>query len=521
MHGRVQYSSNGSFATSTSTGPIRLFVIAGNYSGLHPRDIPIDNKWTDREYWTLLLPCLFGHQYRMCLPCVCLRSLLPSDSKGSLFPTTLVPNSFGRAQVGPTYVFCKVIIRRTKVSPPLSTFKASILPAKASEETSEKMEGLVSFQPFPSSVIQRRFSTVYLHRLTRSSSSSSCAPLRAQQSGITGGSESVSSALEGKVSEQEVVIYQDEVVASQGIRIRRRPPTGPPLHYVGPFEFRLQNEGNTPRNILEEIVWNKDKEVTLMKEKRPLYTLKKALETVPPPRDFIGALRSAHQRTGLPGLIAEVKKASPSRGILREDFDPVAIAQAYEKGGAACLSVLTDEKYFKGSFENLQAIREAGVKCPLLCKEFIIEAWQIYYGRSKGADAVLLIASVLPDLDIKYMIKICKILGMATLVEVHDEREMDRVLAIEGVELIGINNRNLEAFEVDIGITKRLLEGERGELIRQKDILVVGESGLFTPEDIAFVQEAGVKAVLVGESLVKQSDPGQGISALFGRDVSG
>ncbi|KAF2533817.1 hypothetical protein F2Q70_00032088 [Brassica cretica] len=325
----------------------------------------------------------------------------------------------------------------------------------------------------------------------------------------------------GQVSEQEVVIYQDEVVASQGIRIRRRPPTGPPLHYVGPFEFRLQNEGNTPRNILEEIVWNKDKEVTLMKEKRPLYTLKKALETVPPPRDFIGALRSAHQRTGLPGLIAEVKKASPSRGILREDFDPVAIAQAYEKGGAACLSVLTDEKYFKGSFENLQAIREAGVKCPLLCKEFIIEAWQIYYGRSKGADAVLLIASVLPDLDIKYMIKICKILGMATLVEVHDEREMDRVLAIEGVELIGINNRNLETFEVDIGITKRLLEGERGELIRQKDILVVGESGLFTPEDIAFVQEAGVKAVLVGESLVKQSDPGQGISALFGRDVSG
>jgi indole-3-glycerol phosphate synthase len=163
---------------------------------------------------------------------------------------------------------------------------------------------------------------------------------------------------------------------------------------------------------------------------------------------------------------------------------------------------------------------EAGVKCPLLLKEFIVEAWQIYYGRSKGADAVLLIASVLPDLDIKYMIKICKILGMATLVEVHDEREMDRVLAIEGVELIGINNRNLETFEVDLGITKKLLEGERGELIRQKDILVVGESGLFTPEDIAFVQEAGVKAVLVGESLIKQSDPGKAISTLFGRDVS-
>ncbi|XP_019095530.1 PREDICTED: indole-3-glycerol phosphate synthase, chloroplastic-like isoform X1 [Camelina sativa] len=384
------------------------------------------------------------------------------------------------------------------------------------------MEGLcLTLQPLPSSAIQRRLSTFNFHnRLTKPSS---CAPLRAhQKSGITEGSDS---ALEGKVSdlkisEQEVNIYQNEVVESQGIKIRRRPPTGPPMHYVGPFEFRLQNEGNTPRNILEEIVWHKDKEVSQMKERKPLYTLKKALDNVPPAQDFIGALRSAHQRTGLPGLIAEVKKASPSRGILREDFNPVEIAQAYEKGGAACLSVLTDEKYFKGSYENLQAIREAGVKCPLLLKEFIVEAWQIYYGRSKGADAVLLIASVLPDLDIKYMIKICKILGMATLVEVHDEREMDRVLAIEGVDLIGINNRNLETFEVDLGITKKLLEGERGELIRQKDILVVGESGLFTPEDIAFVQEAGVKAVLVGESLIKQSDPGKAISTLFGRDIS-
>lgn len=380
----------------------------------------------------------------------------------------------------------------------------------------KKMEAaLLSLQPFPSSATQRRLSPFNLHNtLTRPSS---YAPLRAQKSGITEGSDS---ALEAKVSEQEVGMYQNEVVESQGIRIRRRPPTGPPLHYVGPFEFRLQNEGNTPRNILEEIVWHKDKEVAQMKERKPLYSLKKALDNVPPAKDFIGALRSAHQRTGLPGLIAEVKKASPSRGILREDFNPVEIAQAYEKGGAACLSVLTDDKYFKGSYENLQAIMEAGVKCPLLLKEFIVEAWQIYYGRSKGADAVLLIASVLPDLDIKYMIKICKILGMATLVEVHDEREMDRVLAIEGVELIGINNRNLETFEVDLGITKKLLEGERGELIRQKDILVVGESGLFTPEDIAFVQEAGVKAVLVGESLIKQSDPGKAISTLFGRDVS-
>ncbi|XP_058723826.1 indole-3-glycerol phosphate synthase, chloroplastic-like [Vicia villosa] len=330
--------------------------------------------------------------------------------------------------------------------------------------------------------------------------------------------ESVVEAL--KVKEWEVGMFHNEVAATQGIKIRRRPPTGPPSHYVGPFQFLLQNEGNTPRNILEEIVWNKDKEVAQLKERKSLGMVYKALGNAPPVRDFIGALRAANERTGLPGLIAEVKKASPSRGILRENFDPVEIAQSYEKGGAACLSVLTDEKYFKGSFENLELIRNAGVKCPLLCKEFIIDAWQLYYARSKGADAVLLIAAILPDLDIKYMIKICKILGLTALVEVHDEREFDRVLGIEGVELIGINNRNLETFELDISTTKKLLEGERGKIIRERNIIMVGESGLFTPEDIAYVQEAGVRAVLVGESIVKQSDPGKGISNLFGKDIS-
>ncbi|KAF2292463.1 hypothetical protein GH714_023087 [Hevea brasiliensis] len=284
-----------------------------------------------------------------------------------------------------------------------------------------------------------------------------------------------------QVKEWEVGMLQNELAASQGIRIRRRPPTGPPLHYVGPFEFHVQNEGGTPRNILEEIIWHKDMEVS-----------QKSLENAPPSRDFIAALREANLKTGLPGLIAEVE-----------------IAQAYERGGAACLSVLTDEKFFKGSFENLEAIRKAGVKCPLLCKEFVMDSWQIYYARIKGADAILLIAAVLPDLDIRYMVKICKMLGLAALVEVHDEREMDRVLGIEGIELIGINNRNLETFEVDISNTSFLKESE-----------VVGESGLFTPDDIAYVQEAGVKAVLVGESIVKQSDPGKGITGLFGKDIS-
>ncbi|KAH6819502.1 Aldolase-type TIM barrel family protein [Perilla frutescens var. frutescens] len=353
----------------------------------------------------------------------------------------------------------------------------------------------------------------------------SVSSMKAQQVEISAGLSSVSDAGISdkdalKLKEWEVGMFQDEIAASQGIKIRRRPPTEPPLHYVGPFEFHLQNEGNTPRDVLEEIVWHKDIEVSQMKERKPLSMLKKLLDNAPPVRDFVGALKAANSRTGVPGLIAEVKKASPSRGILREDFDPIQIAKAYEKGGAACLSVLTDEKFFQGSFENLEAIRNSGLQCPLLCKEFVVDAWQIYYARVKGADAVLLIAAVLPDLDIKYMIKLCKLLGLAALVEVHDEREMDRVLAIEGIELVGINNRDLGTFKVDISNTKKLLEGERGERIRDKGIIVVGESGLFTPADIAYVQGAGVKAVLVGESIVKQKDPTAGIVELFGKDIA-
>ncbi|XP_021763518.1 indole-3-glycerol phosphate synthase, chloroplastic-like [Chenopodium quinoa] len=323
-----------------------------------------------------------------------------------------------------------------------------------------------------------------------------------------------------KIKEWEARILQEEMAASQGITIRRRPPIAPPSGYDGPFEVQIQDMSNTPRNILEEIIWYKDVEVSQFKERRPLDDLEKAVDDAPPARDFIGAVRAAYQRTGFPGLIAEVKKASPSRGILREDFNPIEVAKAYEKGGAACLSVLTDEKFFQGCFENLEAIRHAGVKCPLLCKEFIVDAWQIYYARTKGADAVLLIAGVLPDLDIKYFLNLCKKLGLAALVEVHDEMEMDRVLGIEGIELIGINNRDLETFKVDIGNTRKLLDARRLEILSQRDIIVVGESGLFTPADINYVQEAGVKAVLVGESLVKQTDPAKGIATLFGKDIS-
>uniref|UniRef100_A9TUX8 indole-3-glycerol-phosphate synthase n=1 Tax=Physcomitrium patens TaxID=3218 RepID=A9TUX8_PHYPA len=326
---------------------------------------------------------------------------------------------------------------------------------------------------------------------------------------------------------------------TQGITIRRRPATGPPIHNVGPFQFKIQSEGNTPRNILEEIVWHKDVEVAQvsyqflssyleilrcsllqMKEKTPLGALSKLMAGVGPTRDFVGALRARAAETGYPALIAEVKKASPSRGVIQPNFDPVRIAQGYEKGGATCLSVLTDSKYFQGGFENLRLIRNAGVQCPLLCKEFIIDAWQIYKARVSGADAVLLIAAVLPDQDLAYMTKIAKALGMAALIEVHSEREMKRVLGLPNVELIGINNRSLETFKVDINNTVELLKGDIGTQIRERNIIVVGESGLFTPEDIALVRNAGVGAVLVGESLVKQDDPGAGIAKLFGEDIS-
>ncbi|CAN6982518.1 hypothetical protein Bca4012_004873 [Brassica carinata] len=345
--------------------------------------------------------------------------------------------------------------------------------------------------------------------------------IRAQQSDLKE-SLGVASSSDLRIKEWEVDMYQNELAISQGIRIRRKPPSKAPLGYTGPFELRLLNGqvADSPSNILEEITWFKDQEVSRMKELNPLEALKKAVENAPPTRDFVGALRTAHQRTGFPGLIAEVKKASPSRGILKENFDPVEIAQAYERGGAACLSVLTDQKYFKGGFENLEAIRSAGVKCPLLCKEFVVDPWQIYYARTKGADAVLLIAAILTDLEITYLLKLSKKLGLAALVEVHDEREMGRVLGIEGIELVGINNRSLETFKVDISNTKKLLEGEHGRQIREKDMIVVGESGLFTPDDIAYVQAAGVKAVLVGESIVKQNDPEKGIAGLFGKNIS-
>jgi indole-3-glycerol phosphate synthase len=295
------------------------------------------------------------------------------------------------------------------------------------------------------------------------------------------------------------------------MQIRRRPPN--PAVAVESLRYQVTVPDAAPRHILEEIVWHKETEVEQLRERRPLIELQHQTKSAPPTQDFVAALQNAQTK---PALIAEVKKASPSKGVIREDFDPVAIAQSYQQGKAACLSVLTDQKFFQGSFDALRQIR-AAVDIPLLCKDFIIYPYQIYWARLHGADAVLLIAAILSDKDLQYFLKITQALGMAALIEVHTLEELDRVLGLQGMTLVGINNRDLHDFSVNLHTTQTLL-AERGNLLQERGIVVVSESGLHTATDLAIVAQAGASAVLIGESLVKQPDPGEAIAKLFADD---
>ena len=273
------------------------------------------------------------------------------------------------------------------------------------------------------------------------------------------------------------------------------------------------NQVAPPPHILEEIVLHKRQEVAQMQQELPLAYLRQQLNVAPTVRNFLTALQ---ENPNQPSLIAEVKKASPSRGIIRADFDAVAIAQAYERGGAACLSVLTDQKFFQGSFDNLANVR-LQVALPLLCKEFIIDRYQIYLARTAGADAVLLIAAILSDQQLQDFLRVIHDLGMNALVEVHTLAELDRVLNLDDLHLVGINNRNLEDFTLDLGTTQQLL-AQRQQQLQSLDITVVSESGLYTPADLSLVAEAGARAVLIGESLVKQSDVEQAVRTLLKLD---
>ena len=293
------------------------------------------------------------------------------------------------------------------------------------------------------------------------------------------------------------------------MEIRRRPPN--PSVRVAHLEFGTPHPEESPRHILEEIVWEKDREVTAARERVSLESLKQQVADLPPTRDFLAALRASCRK---PAVIAEIKKASPSKGVIREDFDPVAIARGYEGGGASCLSVLTDKRFFQGGFEVLVAVREA-VELPLLCKDFILTPYQLFQARAAGADAALLIAAILTDQDLAYLLKVARGLGLAVLVEVHDAVEMERVLQLEGVTLIGINNRDLASFTVDLATTEQLME-RFGEQVRARGALLVSESGLFNREDLDRAVGAGADAVLVGEALMRQDDVTAALETLIG-----
>ena len=293
------------------------------------------------------------------------------------------------------------------------------------------------------------------------------------------------------------------------MKIRRRPPN--PAVNVDTVRYQVAFPNDEPRNILEKIVWQKEKEVDRQREKLPFLKLgKQVKENAPPVRDFLGALQNGKLN---PALIAEVKKASPSKGVIREEFDPVALAKTYEEAGASCLSVLTDVEFFQGSFDNLGLARNAA-NLPVLCKEFIVYPYQIYQARLVGADAILLIVAILNDQDLNYFVKIIKSLGMTPLVEVHTLEELDRALNIDGISLIGINNRNLEDFSVDVQTTADLIR-QRQEPLNQKEITLVSESGLHTDDDLKQVREAGASAVLIGESLLVQPNPKSAIESLY------
>jgi indole-3-glycerol phosphate synthase len=293
------------------------------------------------------------------------------------------------------------------------------------------------------------------------------------------------------------------------MEIRRRPPN--PSVRVAHLEYGTPHPDAKPRHILEEIVWEKDREVAAARERVSLDQLKTQVAKLPATRDFVGALRASCRK---PAVIAEVKKASPSKGVIREDFDPVAIARGYAAGGASCLSVLTDKQFFQGGFEVLVVVR-GEVELPLLCKDFILTPYQLYQARAAGADAALLIAAILTDQDLAYLLKVARALGLAVLVEVHDAPELERVLALDGVDLIGINNRDLSTFKVDLATTEHLM-ATYGPQVRAKGALLVSESGLFERDDLDRVVSAGADAVLVGEALMRQPDVTAALETLIG-----
>ncbi len=258
-------------------------------------------------------------------------------------------------------------------------------------------------------------------------------------------------------------------------------------------------------STLERILAYKRAEVALRKKAKPWAVIEREAGDQGLPRDFHAALASCAAR---PALIAEIKKASPSRGIIRADFDPPALARAYEQGGAACLSVLTDGPSFLGHEDHLVAAR-AACALPVLRKDFMIDPWQIAESRALGADAILIIMAAIDDELAVDLADAASALGMDALVEVHDEAELERALLLDAA-LIGINNRSLASFETDLAVTERLAARA------PKDRVLVSESGIATPADIARLRSAGARVFLVGESLMRAQDVTAATRTLLG-----
>ena len=262
-------------------------------------------------------------------------------------------------------------------------------------------------------------------------------------------------------------------------------------------------------DILNQIVAVKRVEVDAARAQRSFASLRRDAEALGGQRDAVGALR-AKLKTGNAAVIAEIKKASPSKGVLRLDFEPADIAQTYAEHGASCLSVLTDKQFFQGSVDHLKQAR-ASCQLPVLRKDFLVEPYQVYESRAMGADAVLLIAACLDDAQLRDMEAIAHGLFMSVLVEVHDTAELARALKLK-TALIGINNRNLRTFEVSLGTTLELM----GQL--PADRLLVTESGITGRDDVLRMEAAGVQGFLVGEAFMRAEDPGKAMAQLFAFD---
>ena len=252
-------------------------------------------------------------------------------------------------------------------------------------------------------------------------------------------------------------------------------------------------------DILSKILTVKAGEVAAGKAATPLAELQARVAEMPPCRDFAGRLKARAEASG-DAVIAEIKRASPSAGVIREHFVPAEIAQSYARGGATCLSILTDEQFFQGHADYLRDAR-AACDLPVLRKDFIIDPWQVWQTRAMGADALLLIVAALDDSQLAELAALGKELGLAVLVEVHDEEEMKRALAVPG-DLVGINNRDLHRFVTDLETTLRLAP------MVPEERLVVSESGIHSPEDIKKLQDGGIGAFLIGEAFMRVGEPG-------------